>query len=179
MPHRERSELLPPRRGHVRADAGTSAVLRGGGRTGNQDDDQQLLADMLDAEGGDAMQVLERLVDASLEADAMADAAKARKADMAERQARFERRRDTLRSIAKSALEALNPQEAGDRDMDGIAAAEPAATGHLWGPVTSADWFRITREPMKGEIRKALAAGQEIEGAEFGNADVGITIRTR
>ena len=142
------------------------------------DDDQQLLADMLDAEGGDAMQVLERLVDASLEADAMADAAKARKADMAERQARFERRRDTLRSIAKSALEALNLKKLETATWTASLRTNPPPLA-IYVDLLPADWFRITREPMKGEIRKALAAGQEIEGAEFGNADVGITIRTR
>jgi Siphovirus Gp157 len=142
------------------------------------EDDWQLYQDCLDGESGDAMQIIERVIEASIEADSMADATKLRKMDIAERQARFEKRRDTLRTVALSALEALNM-----RKME-----RPAWTASLRAnqPPLIVDetalpeqWFRTKREPLRAEIRKELANGTEIEGAVLGNASTGISIRTR
>jgi Gp157 protein len=142
------------------------------------DDDARLLADMLEGEAGDALQIVERLIEASIEADTMADAAKLRKTDIAERQVRFELRRDKLRAIALSALEALNLKRlerpawtASIRQVPAPLIVDEAALGD--------EWWRVKREPMRAEIRKALASGDDVDGAQFGNASTGISVRTR
>ena len=142
------------------------------------EDDWQLYQDTLDGESGDALQIVERLIEASIEADTMADAAKLRKLDIAERQARFEKRRDTLRGIAQQALEALNLPRL-ER------AAWTASLRKLPAPLIvdeealPDEWWKTKREPMKAEIRKELASGGEVAGAQLGNSATGISIRTR
>ena len=142
------------------------------------DDDAKLLADMLEGEEGDALAVVERVIDASVEADAMAAAAKLRKTDLSERQARFEKRRDALRQIAHDALTALNLKRlerpawtASLRQMPEPLIVDEEAIGE--------EWWRVKREVMRAEIRKALASGDKVEGAQLGNASTGISIRTR
>jgi hypothetical protein len=142
------------------------------------DEDTRLLADMLEGESGDAMQIIERVIEASIDADSMADAAKLRKLDIAERQARFEKRRDTLRGIAQSALEVLNLKRmerpawtANLRQLPAPLLVDEAALPE--------EWFRTKREPMRAEIRKELASGGDIDGCQFGNAATGISIRTK
>lgn len=142
------------------------------------DEDQQLLADMLDGEGGDAMQILERLIEASIDADGLADAAKARKGEIAERQARFERRRDALRFIAQQALDALGLKRLERATWTASIAVRPPPL-IVDEAALPDEWFRTKREPMRAEIRKAIAGGSEIVGAQLGNAATGITVRTR
>lgn len=142
------------------------------------DDDARLLADMLEGEAGEAMTIIERVIEASIDADSMADAAKLRKLDITERQARFEKRRDTLRSVALSALEALNLKRIERPAWTASLRAMPAPL-LVDEAALPEQWFRTKREPLKAEIRKELASGGEIEGAQLGNAATGISIRTR
>lgn len=142
------------------------------------EDDWQLYQDCLDGETGDAMQILERIIEASIEADTMADATKMRRMDLAERLARFEKRRDTLRAIALSALEALNLKRierpawtASLRQMPAPLLVDEAAL--------PAEWFRVKKEPMKAGIRKELENGGTVDGCQLGNPSTGISVRTR
>ena len=144
----------------------------------NIDDDAKLLADMLESETGDALQIIERVIEASIDADTMADAAKLRKLDIAERQARFEKRRDTLRGIAQQALEALNLQRL-ERPTWTASLRKLPAPLIVDEEALPEQWFRIKREPMRAEIRKELAGGNEIDGALLGNSSTSITIRTK
>jgi hypothetical protein len=142
------------------------------------EDDWQLYQDCLDGESGDAMQIIERLIEASIDADSMADAAKLRKLDIAERQGRFEKRRDTLRSVVQSALEALNMRKLERPTYTASLRAVPAPL--IVDEAALPDqWWRIKREPMRAEIKKELASGGDVEGCLLGNASTGISIRTR
>jgi hypothetical protein len=142
------------------------------------DDDAQLLADMLEGETVDAFDIIDRLVEASIHTENMARAAEARKMELAERQARFKRRSDSMRAIVQSVLEAVNMRKlerpaytASLRQIPAPLILDEAALGE--------EWFRTKREPMKAEIRKELASGGDVEGAQLGNASTGISIRTR
>ncbi len=142
------------------------------------DSDDRLMADMLEGEAGDALAIVERLIEASIDADGLADMAKARKLEIAERQARFERRRDVLRLIAQSALDALGLKKLERPTWTASIGVRPAPLIVDEMQLTD-EWFRTKREPLRAEIRKALAAGAEIAGAQLGNAATGITVRTR
>lgn len=144
----------------------------------NIDDDAKLLADMLESETGDALQIIERVIEASIDADTMADAAKLRKLDIAERQARFEKRRDTLRGIALQALEVLNLQRL-ERPTWTASLRKLPAPLIVDEEALPDEWWKISRSPMKAEIRKELASGGEVAGAQLGNSATGISIRTR
>jgi len=140
--------------------------------------DDALFHDMMQGEGGDSLAVIERLIEASVESDALADAAKARKADIAERQTRFERRRDAYRTVALQALEAIN--------MRRLETAAWTASVANRAPKVMVDearlgdqWFRVKREPDKAALATALKAGEQIEGASLSNGGVGLTVRTR
>lgn len=142
------------------------------------DGDAQLLADMLDSETGDAMQIVERLIEASIEADTLADGAKARKADAAERQARFERRRDALRSVILRVLEALNLPRL-ERPGWTVSIRQIPAPLLVDEAALPDEWFRLERKPELALIRKELASGGDVEGCQFGNASTGLSVRTR
>jgi hypothetical protein len=141
-------------------------------------DDERLFADMLEGEGGSAIQILERLVEASIEADTLAEGAKRRAADLAERHARFERRRDALRSVALDALCALTLRRL-ERPAWTISVRQQPAPLLLDEAALPDQWWRTKREPMRGDIRQALSAGAAIEGAQLGNPGIGISVKTK
>jgi hypothetical protein len=140
--------------------------------------DEQLFSDMLEGEAGDALGVIERLVDASIAADDLADLTKARLADLTQRKARFERRRDAYRTVALEALEAIGVKKLERPHFTAWIRHQqaPLLIDEAWLP---SEWWKTKREPMRGEIRDALDAGQEIPGAQFGNAGTGLSIRTK
>src|SRR3954467_8891577 len=70
------------------------------------DADDALKLDMLEGET-DVLEVVKRLVRAALDAEAMAEAAKARQVDLAVRRTRFEARAESVRETAKAMLDAL------------------------------------------------------------------------
>jgi hypothetical protein len=141
-------------------------------------DDEQLFADMLDGEGGSAVQILERLVEASIEADSLAEGAKLRRADMNARVNRLERRRDALRAVALDALTALTLRRLERPTWT-------ASLYHIPAPLLIDEdalpdqWWRTKREPKRAEIHAELNAGGEIPGAQLGNGRVGISVKTK
>ena len=142
-------------------------------------EDETLLIDMLDGEGGDAMQILERLIDSSIEANVLADAAKARRADLAERQARFERRRDIMRTMAQSALEALEIRKLERAEWTASLANRPPKVVITDESLIPDEFMRVRREPDKAALLPKLKAGHTVDGAELSNGGIGITIRTK
>ncbi len=72
------------------------------------EDDQTLFGDMLEGEAPDAVAVIERLIDAKVAADALADAAKIRQDNLAIRKARFERQSEAYRAVALQLLQRIN-----------------------------------------------------------------------
>lgn len=143
-------------------------------------DDPRTLGDMLEGEDAeDYLATIDRVIRCALDAGALAEAAKQRKGDIAERQARFERRRDVLRKVAFEALEAL--------DMDRRETAEFTATiGNRPPHVVITDaaalpaaYVRTHTEPDKAAVLADLKHGVEVPGATLSNPQRGISIRTR
>lgn len=142
------------------------------------EDDDALFSDTLQGEAPDALAVIERLIDASLAAADMAELAHVRLTDLAERKARFEKRRDAYRQVALQAMEAVNLKKlerphftASLRQMPAPLIIDEAALPD--------DAFRIKREPDRATIRKVLMDGGIVSGAQLGNPATGLTVRTK
>lgn len=141
--------------------------------------DAELYHDCLEGESGNAMQLLERVIEASIDADTMASLTKQRRADLAERQARFERRRDTLRAVALQALQALELRRF---ERPGFTAS--LRDGQQSVVVTDVkdlpdEFVRIERKPEKLLLLDALRAGREVRAAYLSNSPPILALRTR
>jgi hypothetical protein len=141
--------------------------------------DEQLYSDMLEGESGDAIEILERLVEASIEADTMAQAARQRLDDLLLRHTRWERRRDALRTVALDALCALTLKRL-VRPAWTISLRQQQPPLLIDEAVLPDQWWRSgKREPKRAEIRAALGDGQVIDGAQLGNPGIGISVKTK
>lgn len=142
------------------------------------EDDETLRADMLEAET-DLHALINRIIKQKLDADAMASAVKSRKADLAERQARFERKAEGMKTLAKSLMLAA--------DLPKIML--PDATVSITKPRTRVNiidvnelpqgYFITERKAKSAEIKAALEGGETIPGAELTLGDDGIMVRTK
>jgi hypothetical protein len=144
------------------------------------EDDPRLYLDMLDGEGGDALSVLTATIRSSIADDRRAEAAKAHKADIAARQAGFERSRDLKRRAAFAAFETLNLPRITEWDFT---AYRHKGVPHVL--ITNIDasalgaFVRIEKVPDKLGIAAELRQGKRLDGAELSNPEPGLTVRTR
>jgi len=141
-------------------------------------EDADLLADTLEGET-DLDRVLSKLVDFVREAEAMADAVKARKDEISERQKRYERQGESGRKIIHQLMEAAQKDKV----------TLPEATLSITKPRTSVEivaidtlpqgFYRTERKALSSEIKKALEAGEKVPGAELRLGSPGLTVRTK
>lgn len=141
-------------------------------------EDAELLADVLEGET-DFLRIMEKLVEYVRDAETLAEAIKARKADMADRQKRYEAKGDAGRKAILSLMSAA----------DQVKVTLPEATISLTKPRHSVHvsdveqlpqgFFKTERKALTKEIMSALEDGQEIPGAELAMGNGGITIRTK
>ena len=142
------------------------------------DDDDALLT-ALDATAPDCMDVLRRVIVASLDADALVDAADARVKALAERRDRFKRRRDALRGAAMAAMDALGLPKLADAEFTASLRAGqpvPIVTDESALPP---EYWRVTRSVSMSAIRDALKVGEIPPGVEIGNGAPILTIRSK
>lgn len=141
-------------------------------------EDADLLADMLEGET-DLNAILAKLVDYVLEAESMAEAVKARKNEIAERQKRYERQSDSGRKIIQQLMESACADKV----------TLPEATLSITKARTSVNvtdldmlpqgYFRTERKALSKEIKAALEAGDRIPGAELVMGECGLMMRTK
>lgn len=141
--------------------------------------DERLYLDCLDGESGDAFEIIDRIIAAAIDAEALAEHASRRMAEIAERRARFKRRNEQLRGVAFAMLEALGITKLERADYS---AAIRAGSPHVI--VTDAAalpdaMVRVKREPDKTLIGTALKAGNTVDGAQLSNSAPALTIRVR
>lgn len=142
-------------------------------------EDEKLYADMLEGEGGDALDVLARVVRASIDADDLAEAVKQRKQLLADRQTRFERRRDAMRRAALSVLQELALPKWEHAEFT-ISISEGRDKVIITDDKAIPDALcRITREPDKTAIGRLLKANTPVRGATLGNAEPFLSLRAR
>lgn len=141
-------------------------------------EDDELRADMFEGET-DMVPLVSRLLKRKMDADTMVSAIKERKADIGERQARFERQSEGFKALIKSIMLAA--------DLDKLTL--PDATVSVTKARTIVEitdetalpqgFVEIKRVPKKTEIKKALEAGEEIPGASLGLSEEGLMVRSK
>lgn len=141
-------------------------------------EDADLLADMIEGET-DLERILAKLVDFTRDRQAMAEATKARKDEIAERQKRFEREEDSGRKIILQLMEA-----AGQSKIVLPEATLSVTAARSSVNVTDVDalpqgFYRTERKALSKEIKAALEAGDRIPGAELVMGDCGLMVRTK
>lgn len=139
-------------------------------------DDVQLLVDSLEGMT-DGVEVIDRLADAAIAADLLAQATKEHAARVVARAARAERQNKWLREQimhAMATLEITKLQRPGY-----TASIQTSAPGVVITDETLlADaHVRVTRTPNKSAIGEALKAGETVPGAELRNAQPHLRIR--
>ena len=140
-------------------------------------DDAALFLDMLDAEGGDAVDPLRAALRASLDAEAQATACKARAAQITERQHRHEARAETLATAVHHAMRELGLPRLRDAEFtaarrDGVMRVEVSNLS-LLPPA----YVRTKQEADKAALLAPLKAGQTIPGAELVQGEETLTVR--
>jgi hypothetical protein len=143
---------------------------------GEDDHDRLLMA--LDSET-DAIDLLRRVVRASLDADAQADAADARIKDLTSRRDRFRARKEAARGLAFAMLDALGLPRLDDPEFT-ISVGKPRPKVIVTDLDALPEAFvRVTRSPDMATINAAIKAGQMPAGVEVANGAPSLTIRTK
>lgn len=143
-------------------------------------DDEDLLADCLEGEADDdALRVLDRMVRATLHADDMAAAAKARAAEIVARQRRFERRSEAYRATVQSALECLGRRKYELPDVTVTMASGRASVVITDEALLPERFVRVetTRTPDKKALAEALKGVDPVPGAVLSNSRPTLTMR--
>ena len=138
--------------------------------------DEAALADMLQ---GDGLDMLDAVLRGAVHARDMAEAADTRAKAISARRDRYKARSEALRQAAFAAMDALGMRKRELPDMTvSIAAGKPALliTDQAQIP---ADFMRVTTEPDRSAITKALQEGQDVPGAVLTNSLPTLTVRTR
>jgi len=141
-------------------------------------EDDQLFLDTLEGSTG-LFEILSKLVAERCEAESMVNAIKERVSDLAARRARFERRSEAMKKLAKGLMDAAHQPKI----------TLPEATLSVLKPRTSVNvidadqlpqgFFSIVRQPDKKAIGEALLAGEQIPGAELALGDEGLMIKVK
>lgn len=141
-------------------------------------EDEELRADMFEGET-DMMPLIARVLRMKLDADTMAKAIKERKAEITERQARYERKADGAKELLKSILRAADLPKVTLPDAT-VSITKP----HIRVEVTDINalpqgYYSVERKAKSAEIKAALEAGEEIPGAMLALGDDGLMVRTK
>ena len=142
-------------------------------------DDDALFLDMLDGEGGDAVDLLRAAMRASLDAEAQAAACKARMGQIAERGLRHEVRAAALAAAVHQAMRDLGLPRLRDAEFtasrrDGVLRVEVADAALL-----PAAYVRTRTEPDKAALLAALKAGEAIPGAALAQGEETLAVKVK
>jgi hypothetical protein len=141
-------------------------------------EDEDLRADMIEGET-DMVPLVTRLLKRKLDADTMVSAIKQRKADIAERQARYERQSEGFKALIKSMMLAADLDKLTLPDAT-ISVTKARTIVEITDEASLPQGFvEIKRVPKKTEIKKALEAGEEIPGASLGLSEEGLMVRPK
>lgn len=142
------------------------------------EEDADLLANTVEGET-DFERVIGKLLDFVRDAETMADAVKARKDEIAERQKRFERQSDAGRKIILSLMGAAQQPKVTLAEAT-LSITKPREKTVIWSEEELPQgYFQMIRKPDTKAITAALKAGESIPGAELETGAAGLMIRTK
>jgi hypothetical protein len=141
--------------------------------------DEAALSEALKPETDDVCALLHRILRASVQARAMADAADQLIDDMTARRDRYKRRAETMRGTVFSAMDALGILKIELPDITAsIAKGKPAAIITDEAALPDEYW-RTTRAVNKAAINDAIKNGVVIPGVKISNAIPSLHVRTK
>lgn len=148
---------------------------------GDLEHDEAALADLLGPEEGDVRDILSRLLTATQNAAAMAEAAGTMIENLAARRDRYKRRCEDMRGTAFAIMDALGERKV---ELPHVTATIRAGLARVIITDTDAlpdEFVRVvtTRTPDKAAILAALKQGEVIEGAEISNGLPSIQLRSK
>ena len=142
------------------------------------EEDAELLENTVAGET-DFERVIDKLVSFVREAETMAEAVKARKDEIAERQKRFERQGEAGRKIILSLMDAAQQPKLTLAEAT-LSITKPREKLNIWAEdELPQGYFALIRKPDTKAITAALKAGNEIPGAELELGNPGLTIRVK
>jgi predicted nuclease with TOPRIM domain len=142
------------------------------------EEDAELLENTVAGET-DFERVIDKLVCFVREAETMAEAVKARKDEIAERQKRFERQSEAGRKIILSLMDAAQQPKVTLPEAT-LSITKPREKLTIWAEEEIPQgFFALIRKPDTKAITAALKAGNEIPGAELELGTPGLMIRTK
>ena len=141
--------------------------------------DEDALSGLLGVEEGDILNILTRLLRASVAATTLADAAGEMVANIKARQDRFKRRADLLRATAFGIMDVIDEKRITLPDLtasirNGVQSAVIVDEGTL-----ANEYIRIRREPDKAAILADLKRGVVVAGAQLSNGAPSLMIKVR
>jgi hypothetical protein len=139
--------------------------------------DEALMHDMLEGETGNAMDVLDAVIRASIAAAGLAEEAAARAKNISARAARYKARAESLRGAAFAALTALELKRHERPDFTATVRAGQPAVIITDEDLLPAAFVRTKTEPDKTLIAAALKAGQAVPGADLTNATPSLMVK--
>jgi hypothetical protein len=142
------------------------------------DPEDELVLDSLEGET-DVLDVVRRIIRSALEMESMAEAAKAREADLATRRARFEANAERARETVKQMLDALGVNRLQSEDFTVSLKLGPPKVIVTDPDALPAEFVRTVRSPDKTAIKAALDAGRGVPGALTSNGSLVLAVRTR
>lgn len=142
------------------------------------DFDEETFLDTLDGET-DAAEIADRLIVATLDAEAMADAIRAQEADLTARRQRYSARgaayrRQMLRLLDAMGQKKLERPRATISRRAGLASVEITDEAAI-----PTQLCKIVSSPDKAAIKAQLLAGEAVPGAMIRIGDDGVTVRAR
>jgi predicted nuclease with TOPRIM domain len=142
------------------------------------EEDADLLATTVEGET-EFERVIDKLVTFVREAETMAEAVKARKDEIAERQKRFERQSEAGRKIILSLMDAAQQPKVTLPEAT-LSITKPREKLNIWAEEEIPQgYFALIRKPDTKAITAALKAGNEIPGASLELGSSGLIIRTK
>lgn len=142
------------------------------------EEDADLLATTVEGET-EFERVIDKLVTFVREAETMAEAVKARKDEIAERQKRFERQSEAGRKIILSLMDAAQQPKVTLPEAT-LSITKPREKLNIWAEEEIPQgYFQLIRKPDTKAITAALKAGNEIPGAELELGSPSLMIRTK
>lgn len=138
-------------------------------------DDTKLIRDTIEGET-DAFEVLDALVEASVDAESLAKAARERAATLIERATRLDRRRAALRTMVLDMLQAMGLTLL-ERATHTVSVRQNSAELIVDEAALPDTYWRVTRAVDRALVRKHLDTGIDVPGARTGNASQSIMVR--
>ncbi|GAN79815.1 siphovirus Gp157 family protein [Acidocella aminolytica] len=142
-------------------------------------EDEALLFDMLDGEGGEAMEMLRTAMRASLEAKSIADGIEHRQDTLASRRMKMLARADKIKGAVVATMQALGLKKLPDVEFT-LTITPGRRSAKITDPTLLPEKFiktETTRTPKKKDIAEALKAGEVVPGATLSNGEPVATVR--